>query len=108
MSDLQKRVDDALRETPEDEEASLFSEYRDSSSDLTEKLMRAAREGGASAALDEFEKLRPAENIRRLQRALMEFIVHDPSAAEAGLRIPSLEERAAWKVAHDADPRSTQ
>src|SRR5436189_5958485 len=98
MSDLQKRVEDALRETPEEEEASLFSEYPDSSSDLTEKLMRAARVGGAEAARDECEKLRPAENIRRRQRALMKFIAHDPSPADARLRIRSVVERAACEV----------
>lgn len=98
LTELQSRVDAALRETPEEEEAELFSDYAEPADDLTQRLMEAARAGGVEAALDEHDRLRGSEKVRRLQRALMEFITHDPLAHEAGLRVPPLEERAAWKV----------
>ena len=103
MNELQSRVDQALRETPEEEEAELFSDYAEPADDLTQKLMDAARARGVEAALDEFDRLRGSAKIRRLQRALMEFITHDPLAYEAGLHVPPLEERAAWKVTRDPD-----
>lgn len=96
--ELQRRVDAMLRETPEEEEAELFSDYAEPADDLTQRLMEAARGGGVEGALDEFDRLRGSEKVRRLQRALMEFITHDPLASEAGLQVPPLEERAAWKV----------
>ncbi len=94
--DLQRRIDAALRETPEEQAESRFSDYADSAFDLTQRLMAAARKGGAEAALDEFDRLKETEDLGRLRRALQEFLTHDPAAA--GLRIPSLEERAPWKV----------
>ena len=101
MSDpdeLQRRISEALREYPDEVRTPGYSDYAVGADDLTAELMQAARDRGVEGALDAFERLRASHDGRRLRRALMEFITHDPAAVSLGLRIPSLEERAPWKV----------
>jgi hypothetical protein len=96
VDELQRRIDTALRADPH--EARTFSEYRDSTDDVLDRLWAAAQDGGVEAALDEFDRLRSRENPGRLRHALMQFIAQHPDAAKAGLRVPSLEARAPWTV----------
>jgi len=93
---LQQRIDDALRSDPG--APRRFSEYRDSATDLVDRLWTAASRGGAAAALDEFDRLRPTEDPARLRHALMQLITHHPDVSRIGLRIPSIERRAPWNV----------
>ncbi|MEA2339454.1 MAG: hypothetical protein QOE82_3461 [Thermoanaerobaculia bacterium] len=98
---IQKRVDAALQQYPEERRASRFSEYADGADDLVDRLNRAASAGGASgmsAALDLFEELRPASDVPRLQHAFMQFLSQHPAAATLGITVPPLEQRAPWKV----------
>jgi len=96
---LQARIDAALRETPEEASRTRFSAYLDDSGDLVAAMMQAARERGLEAALDLFDRLRESEDPGKLRHALMRFLVDSPEASEAGLRVPSLLERAPWKAA---------
>jgi hypothetical protein len=96
VEQLQQRVNAALRADRATHRT--FSEYRDSASDLVDRLWAAASNGGAAAALDEFDRLRGSEDPTRLRYALMELIAHHPDVSNIGLRIPSIEERAPWTV----------
>ncbi|HEX7151619.1 MAG TPA: hypothetical protein VF618_09045 [Thermoanaerobaculia bacterium] len=96
--ELQRRISDALRERADEVRTPGYSDYAVGADDLTAELMEAARATGVEGALETFERLRASHDGRRLRRALMEFVTHDPAAVALGLRIPSLEERAPWKV----------
>jgi hypothetical protein len=70
-------------------------------------LMNAATQGGiegVEALLDRVEALARREDAARLRYALSVVLTHLPIIAELGLRLPSLEERAAWKVAPSRPP----
>jgi predicted RNA-binding Zn ribbon-like protein len=103
VAQLQARIDQELRQTPELLAASRFSDYADSTFDETAALMKTANTHGDPAAavtavLDEVRRRRQAGDPVRLQHALMEFLTHHPAAAALGLRIPDLEERSPWLV----------
>lgn len=101
VPELQRRIDAALKTSPADRARSNFSEYLPERSMLPQRLMQAATAGGSAgiaAALDECERLAATEDPLRLQRALSIFLTHHPDAARLGLRVPSLAERAPWKV----------
>jgi hypothetical protein len=98
---LQARIDDALKQTPQERAASRFSAYADGAVDLVDRFLLAAEAGGVSgmrAALDLFERLREAGDVPRLQHAFVQFLSQHPAAAQLGLSIPPLERRAGWKV----------
>jgi len=96
---LQSWIDAALRETPEETSATLFSPYLHDSSDLVAKMKQAARENGLEAAFDLFDRLRASEDLGRLRYALLQFLIDSPERAEAGLHVPSPLESTPWKFA---------
>ena len=101
--ELQERINDALQQTPEDFARSTFSGYLDTAADLTGRLYGRAvsasdAEAAVEAALDEYDALAASEDNRRARQALMEFLTHHPAAAELGLRVPDLAQRAPWMV----------
>jgi hypothetical protein len=89
--DLQRRIEAILADRPDDVRMPRYSDYAVGADDLTAQLMEAARARGVGGALDAFERLRGSEDVRRLRRALMEFVTHDPAAVELGLRVPWIE-----------------
>ena len=104
LRDLQARIEDLLRERPgEGTRRGGFHQFiPDQRLDaLIDDLMRALDRGGRegiAAALDEVERLKTDEDPARLRQALMTVLIHHPATVEAGVRIPSLAERAPWKV----------
>jgi hypothetical protein len=100
---LQQRIDRALREPVEKAGTSRFSEYAPiGAAEVEAELMNAARHGGiegVEAVLDRAEALAHQEDASRLRYALSIVLTHLPGVAELGLRLPSLQERAIWKVA---------
>ena len=101
-SELQARINEALRERREEGGARSFSEYMPGASvGLQDELLRAAAPGGVAgieALLDAFDRLRASADVAALRHALSIVLTHHPAAAELGLRLPSLEERSPWKV----------
>ena len=104
---LQARINDALKEIPEDQAASDFSPFLPAQGpDPTASLARAAGAGGilgVEAALDEFERLLNTTDKGELQHSLLVFLGSRPEMAQLGLRVPSLEERSPWKVLPSTD-----
>jgi hypothetical protein len=100
---LQARIDAALSESPEARSKSRFSPYLVvENSDLESEILEASKIGGLDgmeAVMDKFEELAASEDGGRVRYELMRFLAHDPTAAKFGLRIPSLEQRSAWKIA---------
>jgi hypothetical protein len=101
--ELQERINHALQQTPEEFARSAFSDYLDTATDLTRRLYKRAvssndPETAVEAALDEYDALAASEDNRRARHALMEFVTHHPAAAELGLRVPDLAQRAPWMV----------
>jgi hypothetical protein len=99
---LQARIDALLSESPEDKAKSRFTPYMIAEkSDLESRILEALKIGGLDGmetAMDKFEELAASEDGGRLRYELMRFLTRDPAAAKFGLRIPSLEERSAWKI----------
>ena len=105
---LQQRIDRALRDPVEKAGASRFSEYAPlGAAEVETELMQAASRGGLEgleAMLDRAEALAHHEDAARLRYALSIVLTHLPIVAKLGLRLPSLEERAVWKVAPSKRP----
>jgi hypothetical protein len=104
LNSLQERINSALRESGEEHIRSRFSFYAQdvSEPDPANELMRAASAGGfegVEAALDKFESLIEKKGEGAMRNALMSFLAHNPDIRKLGLRIPSIEERSAWKLA---------
>lgn len=106
---LQQRINRALGDPVAYAGTSRFSEYAPVGvPELVSDLMNAAAIGGiegVEAMLDRAEELARREDPPRLRHALSIALTHSPAVADLGLRLPSLEERAAWKVAPSRPPR---
>jgi hypothetical protein len=102
VTELQRRIDALLAESPEERSRSRFSDYlprRDSlSRRLAQTAATASGAAGIAMALDECERLAAVEDRLAVQRALAIFLTHHPAVARLGLRVPSLAERAPWKT----------
>jgi hypothetical protein len=103
MQALERRVQKALRESPEMRARSTFSEYAPrGGSAIRERLERAASAGGIEgieSALDEFDRMRLSEDPLALRYALQLFLTQHHDAVTLGLRVPSLTERSPWMTA---------
>ena len=100
---LQARINDALRESPDARAATRFTPYRfdDVEPDIAKQLLEAVSRGGLDGMetmMDKLEEIALYEDKGRLRYELMLLLTHYPEAARLGLRIPSIEERSAWKV----------
>jgi hypothetical protein len=103
---LQERINSALRELPEERAQSNFSPYMpDAAFGVENELTRADKEAGGGypgieAALDEFARLVQSEGVDvvRARYGLQRFLAHYSGLAGLGLRLPSLQERAPWKL----------
>ena len=103
---LQERINSALQELPEERTQSDFSPYMpDAGFGVENDLARAAHDAGEGyagieAALDEFDRLVQSEgaDVVRTRYGLQRFLAHYPALAGLGLRLPSLQERAPWKL----------
>lgn len=106
ISLLQERINSALRESPEERARSSFSPYMsDAGFGVENALTRASEDAGGDyagieAALDEFDRLVEGEGmgVVRAQYGLQRFLAHYSGLSELGLRLPSLQERAPWKL----------
>ena len=100
---LQQRIHEALREDAAHAGTSTFSEYAPvGAAELGTALMGAASGGGIAgleAMLDRAAELARSEDAGRLRYALTIALTHLPIVTELGLRLPSLAERAPWKIA---------
>jgi len=103
LQKIQQRIDSLLRESPKDRLETRFSPYiAEMEPDLENQLMSAASSGGMDgieAALDQFDRLAANEDRGRLRHALLIVLTHNSEVARLGIRIPSMEERSAWKLA---------
>jgi hypothetical protein len=102
VTELQRRIDALLTESPEERSRSGFSDYVPRRDRLSQRLAQTAATASGAAgiamALDECERLAAAEDRLAVQRALAIFLTHHPAVARLGLRVPSLAERAPWKA----------
>lgn len=105
LSALQQRIDRALREQVPQSPVT-FSEYAPvGAAELETDLVSAAQRAGIDAVegvealLDRAEALAKGEDPGRLRYALSVVLTHLPIVAALGLRLPSLEARAPWKIA---------
>ncbi len=99
---LQQRVEEALRELPHERARSRFSPYIPDRKQLSYRLADAAGDGdleGLERLLDLRDDLAGEEDPVALRHAVMVALTHFPGGlSKLGLRMPSLEQRAAWKV----------
>jgi hypothetical protein len=97
---LERRVQEALRESPEMRERSTFSEYAPrAAAPISERLERAASAGGikgVESVLDEFDWMSLSEDPLALRYALQLFLTHNRHSVALGLRVPPLAERSPW------------
>jgi hypothetical protein len=102
IGELERRVQEALHESPEMRERSTFSEYAPAAAKrFREILGRASAAGGIGGielALDEFDRMNASEDPLALRYALQLFLTHSRDAASLGLQVPSLGERNPWIV----------
>ncbi|MGC2780479.1 MAG: hypothetical protein WA418_33075 [Bradyrhizobium sp.] len=96
-SDLQRRLDDALRLTAEHRARSRFSSFAaPTSPDYWSDFLRIGADGGfggLEAVLDRFDALRGEADPAALRHALLSYLVHHVDLNGLGLRLPSLAER---------------
>lgn len=99
---IQNRVNEALKQSPQDLMQSDFSEYLPDNSRKIRDNFQAVAEGkgigGIEAVLDEYDLLCKVEDKVRLQYSLMVFLANNPLFSDYGLSLPSLQERSSWKT----------
>src|SRR5207247_1432617 len=95
---LQKRLNDALVESSEEGEQRLHSYVDYGLGALQARLLSAAESGGIEEVLQEFERQAADEGRPRARSALLRVLVNTPNLLESGLHVPSLQERAPWKL----------
>ena len=103
ITSVQDRIYAALHEPVERGAKSRFSSYMPGATvALQDQLLEGTRHAAViediERILDTFARLRLSQDVAALQHALTIVLTHHPALASHGLRMPSLEERSAWKT----------